>query len=195
MQPSLCFWREFLLPAVHQFAQPCLLGSGARFVRRVWVLSASGPVRFCQLAGSPACHVQLCVARANHCQPRLVSSAQLPPAGRSRCSCPATAGFGRVQLPISAAPSSSPSAIRSRCSRTSLRVSAGALSWTSRLASSLTSRWAPGSSTSLGLTFRPETSRQASSLPPANVVGKGLLLTSLSWPSPPLGPSGPVTSW
>ena len=62
-------------------------------MRRVWVLSASGPVRFCQLAGSPACHVQLCVARAVHCQPRLVSSAQLPPAGRSRCSCPVTFGF------------------------------------------------------------------------------------------------------
>ena len=60
-----------------------------------------------------------------------------------------------------------------------------------RLTSSLTSPWALGSSASLGLTSALATSCHASSLPPANVAGKGLLLTSLGFLSLPLGPSGP----
>ena len=104
------------------------LGSGLDgirgLMRHMWVLSASSPVSSCQLAGSPASHGQLCVARAFHCQAQLVSSAQRPSVGYSRCSCPATAAFGLSQLCIPAAPPSSPSAIRSRCSLPALEVSA-----------------------------------------------------------------------
>ena len=68
----------------------------------VWVLSASGPVSFCQLAGSPASHGRLYVARAVHCQVRQVSSAQLLSVGRSCRDCPATAGVDTAQLSSSA---------------------------------------------------------------------------------------------
>ena len=37
-------------------------------MRRVWVLSASGPVSSCQLAGNPASDGRLYVARAVYCQ-------------------------------------------------------------------------------------------------------------------------------
>ena len=116
-------WRKFLMPTVHRFAQPIFGGSRVRCgMRRVGVLSASGPVSSCQLAGSPAFHGQLCVSRVFHCQAQLVSSAQRPSVGYSRCSCPATAAFGLSQLCLSAAPPSSPSAIRSRCSLPALEV-------------------------------------------------------------------------
>ena len=107
----------------------------------VWVLSASGPVSFCQLAGSPASHGRLYVARAVHCQVRQVSSAQLLSVGCSCRSCPATAGVGRAQLPTSAGLTSGPSAIRSRCScsplvSSSLRLSCSLQLDLSRLTSS-----------------------------------------------------------
>ncbi len=123
VQPSLYFWRKFQMSTVHRFAQPVFGGSRVRCgVRRVGVLSASGPVSSCQLAGSPASHGQLCVSRVFHCQAQLVSSAQRPSVGYSCCSCPATAAFGLSQLCIAAAPPSSPSAIRSRCSLPALEV-------------------------------------------------------------------------
>ena len=71
-------------------------------MRRVWVLSASGPVSFCQVAGSPASHGRLYVARAVHCQVRQVSSAQLLSVGCSCRNCPATAGVDTAQLSSSA---------------------------------------------------------------------------------------------
>ena len=63
----------------------------------------------------PLCVVDCASPRSSYCQARRISSAQLPSAVRSRCNCPATAGGGRAQLPLSAGPASVP-AIRSRCS-------------------------------------------------------------------------------
>ena len=163
-------------------------------MRRVGVLSASGPVSSCQLAGSPASHGQLCVSRVFHCQAQLVSSAQRPSVGYSCCSCPATAAFGLSQLwqlylppalQLFAAAAAFP------LLRPKLPLS---LTFP-RLTSSLTSPWALGSSASLGLTSSLATSCHASSLPPANVAGKGLPLASLGCPCLPLGPLGRVTSW
>ena len=82
---------------------PFLAGLGCAVVCVVWgCWSASGPVSFCQQAGSPASHGRLCVARAVHCQVRPVSSAQLLLVGRSCRNRPATAGVGRAQLPTRA---------------------------------------------------------------------------------------------
>ena len=181
------------MSTVHRFAQPVFGGSRVRCgMRRVGVLSASGPVRSCQLAGSPASHGQLCVARVFPCQVQLVSSAQRPSVGYSCCNCPATAAFGlsqlwQLHLPLALQLFAAAAAFPLLRSKLPLSLTFP------RLTSSLTSPWALGSSASLGLTSL-ATSCHASSLPPANVAGKGLPLTSLGYPRLPLGPLGRVTS-
>ena len=172
---------------------PFLAGLGCAVVCVVWgCWSASGPVSFCQQAGSPASHGRLCVARAVHCQVRPVSSAQLLLVGRSCRNRPATAGVGRAQLPPSAGLTSGPSAIRSRCSCSLLLVSQLLLLAGLRLASR---RFA-----GLHACLPRSVSSPLESLPPpllpplASGVGKGPLATSRPSASPPLGPLGRVTS-
>ena len=102
----------------------------ACFVAGLLWLVLSGPVSICQLVASATVRGWLRALRSVHFQIRQVSSAQLSLAVCSCCHCPATAGVGRAQLPTSAGQTSGPSAIRSRCSRSTL-VSAARFSWTS----------------------------------------------------------------
>ena len=163
-------------------------------MRRVWVLSASGPVSFCQLAGSPASHGRLYVARAVHCQVRPVSTAQLLSVGCSCRNCPATAGVDIAQLSNSAGVPATlqlfAAAAAAHLFSPQLLASAGSLS-----AHLLPLRWAPGSPALSSLTSSAEPPAKPLSPPLAPVVGKGPCLTSLGSACLPLGPVGLFTSW
>ena len=153
----------------------------------MWVLSASGPVSFCQLAGSPASHGRLYVARAVHCQVRQVSSAQLLSVGCSCRNCPATAGVDTAQLSSSAGVRRPFSYSQSLQLLSSSHLSCSLQLGLSRLTfcrfTGLLARLPRSVSPSL------QTSRQTSSPPLAPAIGKGPDFARLGLPAPwPRGP-------